>query len=196
MISVSDGSASASLAAFTITVQAANTPPVISGTPVTSATAGQPYSFKPTAQDANGDPLTFSIQNKPTWATFDTTNGTLYGTPAGAGSFGNIVISVSDGKASASLAAFTITVAAAQTASVTVSWVPPTTNTDGTPVTALAGFKCSTERRPDNTARRCRSRVRASLGRRGRSHHRDDLVLRDQGRQHQRRGKCVFSGSQ
>jgi len=143
VIAVSDGTATASLATFLIAVQAANSPPVISGTPVTAATASQPYSFKPTAQDANGDALTFSVQSKPSWATFDGTNGTLYGTPTGAnvGTYSNIVISVSDGKASASLPAFAITVAAAPTSSVTVSWVPPTTNTDGTPVTALSGYK-------------------------------------------------------
>ena len=85
--------------------------------------------------------LTFSIANKPAWAAFDTSNGTLYGTPASTGTFGNIVISVSDGTASVSLAAFTITVVAAQTTSVTVSWVPPKTNTDGTPVTPLSGYR-------------------------------------------------------
>jgi hypothetical protein len=142
-IAVSDGTATATLAAFSITVGSTNRAPVITGTPVTSARAGQPYSFKPTAQDPDGDPLTFSIQNKPTWATFDASNGTLYGTPTSANlaTFANIVISTNDGKASASLPAFAITVAAATTGSITVSWVPPTQNTDGTPVTGLSGFR-------------------------------------------------------
>lgn len=142
-IAVSDGTATASLAAFSITVGSTNRAPTISGTPVTSAKAGQPYSFKPTAQDADGDPLTFSIQNKPAWATFDASNGTLYGTPTSANvaTFSNVVISASDGKASASLPAFAITVAAAPTGSITLSWVPPTQNTDGTPVTGLSGFR-------------------------------------------------------
>ncbi len=143
-IAVSDGSATATLPAFSITVQpAANRAPVISGTPVVSATVGQPYSFRPTANDADGDALTFSIANKPVWATFDTANGTLYGTPASAnvGTTSNIVISVSDGKVSSSLPAFAIAVAAPNLATVTLSWVPPTTNTDGTPVTGLSGFK-------------------------------------------------------
>ena len=51
------------------------------------------------------------------------------------------MISVSDGKASASLPAFSIAVAPAPTASVTLSWRPPTTNVDGTPVTDIAGFR-------------------------------------------------------
>jgi hypothetical protein len=149
-ISVSDGRRTRSLSAFTITVApagstapVANKPPTITGTPVTSAKAGQPYSFKATAQDADGDPLTFSIQNKPVWATFDASNGTLYGTPTSAhvATFANIIISANDGKASASLPSFAITVAAAPTGSITVSWVPPTQNTDGTPVTGLSGFR-------------------------------------------------------
>jgi hypothetical protein len=143
-IAVSDGTATATLAPFSINVQsAANRAPVISGTPVASATAGKPYSFRPTATDADGDALTFSIANKPVWATFDGTNGTLYGTPTSAnvGTTSNIVISASDGKASASLPAFSVAVEASALASVTLWWVAPTTNTDGTPVAGLSGFK-------------------------------------------------------
>jgi hypothetical protein len=142
-IAVSDGTATATLAAFSITVGSTNRAPVITGTPVTSARAGQPYSFRPTAQDADGDQLTFSITNKPAWATFDASNGTLYGTPTSANvaTFAKIVITASDGKASASLPSFAITVAAAPTGSITVSWVPPTQNTNGTPVTGLSGFR-------------------------------------------------------
>ena len=99
-ISVSDGAASASLPAFTITVNAApNRPPTISGTPPTTATVGTAYSFTPTASDPDGGTLTFAIANRPSWATFSTTTGRLAGTPAAAnvGTFANIVISVSDG---------------------------------------------------------------------------------------------------
>jgi hypothetical protein len=147
VIAVSDGTTSVSLPAFSIavnstaTVAPANRAPVISGTPVTSATVGQPYSFRPTVYDADGDPLTFRITNKPAWATFDSSNGTLYGTPGGTGTFAGIVITVSDGEASTSLAAFGVTVLPARTTSVTLSWVPPTTNTDGTPLAGLAGFR-------------------------------------------------------
>jgi hypothetical protein len=42
---------------------------------------------------------------------------------------------------STSLPAFTITVSAAPRASVTVRWVAPTTNVDGTPITGLQGFR-------------------------------------------------------
>ena len=153
VISVSDGKASASLGAFTITVTAAggggggsgttNTPPVISGTPSASATVGTAYSFTPTASDANGDPLTFSIQNMPIWATFNTSTGALTGTPTSSsvGTSSNIIISVSDGKATTPLAAFAITVASpVATGTATVTWTAPTINSDGTALTNLAGF--------------------------------------------------------
>jgi len=112
MISVSDGTNSASLPSFSITVNAASSPPTISGSPPTSVTAGQAYSFTPTTTDPSGKTLTFSISNGPSWATFSTSTGKLSGTPAAAnaGTYSNIVISVSDGTASASLPAFSITV--------------------------------------------------------------------------------------
>jgi hypothetical protein len=142
-ISVSDGKASASLPAFEITVEAANRAPAISGTPSAAVTEGQAYSFRPTASDPDGDALVFSIAKKPSWASFNTANGTLSGTPGAGtvGSYTGIVITVSDGKAQASLPAFGITVQQAATGTATLSWTPPTTRTDGTPLTNLAGYK-------------------------------------------------------
>ena len=143
VISVSDSRASASLPAFTITVSSNNRAPTITGTPPTSVNANSAYTFQPTGADPDGDTLTYSIQNRPTWATFNASTGQLSGTPtsAQAGTYANIVISVSDGTASASLPAFTITVASASTGSATLSWVPPTQNTDGSSLTDLAGFR-------------------------------------------------------
>lgn len=93
--------------------------PIISGTPATVVMEGDAYSFTPTASDADvgiGGQLTFSINNKPTWAIFNTATGRLSGTPAHAdvGSYTNIVIRVSDdgGLSHVSLAAFAIAVTA------------------------------------------------------------------------------------
>jgi len=122
-------------------------PPTISGTPPTTVTAGQAYSFTPSASGPSGTTLSFSVQNLPSWATFSIATGTVSGTPSSSnvGTFSNIGISVSDGQASASLAPFSITVASAApppppSGSVTLSWTVPSTNTDGTPLTDLAGF--------------------------------------------------------
>lgn len=144
VISVSDGVAKASLAPFTITVSApANTAPTISGAPPTADTVGTPYSFTPSASDTDGDALSFSIQNKPAWATFSIANGSLSGTPASAdaGTYSNVVISVSDGYTSASLAPFSINVTQPVSAgTATVTWTAPVTNTDGSALTDLAGY--------------------------------------------------------
>jgi len=92
-----------------------NSPPTITGTPLKSASVGTVYSFQPAASDADGNALTFSVVNAPSWASFNASTGRLSGTPTSsmAGlSFGGIVISVSDGTASTSLPAFAINVAA------------------------------------------------------------------------------------
>lgn len=147
-ISVSDGKATASLPAFSITVKAAtstNAPPTISGTPPTAVSVGQTYSFRPTAKDPEGAALTFSISNKPSWATFSTSTGRLSGTPSSShvGTYSNVTIRVSDGASTASLPPFSIAVNAPQSSNgaATLSWTPPTRNTDGSTLTNLAGYR-------------------------------------------------------
>lgn len=155
IIGVSDGKTTSYVPTFIITVKASGTStnyaPTLSGAPSTSATVGTAYSFTPTAKDANGDALGFSISNKPAWATFSTSTGKLSGTPwtANIGTYSNIVIKVSDGKTTTSLPAFAITVKAASTSggssttsgAATLNWTPPTTNSDGSVLTNLAGYK-------------------------------------------------------
>jgi hypothetical protein len=143
VIKVSDGKVTTSLPAFSIKVVSGNRAPTISGSPPLTAKVGQPYSFKPTAKDADGDKLTFSIANKPGWARFDTSNGTLWGTPtwANVGKVTDVRIKVTDGRATASLAPFTLTVSKTATNSVTLNWTSPTTNTDGTPLKNLDAYR-------------------------------------------------------
>ena len=142
VISVSNGTQQASLPAFTITVSKASGP-TISGQPATAVNVGSLYSFTPTASDPNAGTLTFSIQNPPVWASFNKATGALQGTPAAAnaGTYANIVISVSDGTASASLPAFGITVNQVSNGSATLTWTPVTQNTNGSVLTDLAGYK-------------------------------------------------------
>jgi hypothetical protein len=124
---------------------AANRAPSISGTPATTGYVGKAYSFQPTASDPDGNKLTFKVAKKPVWATFSGVTGRLSGTPSASqtGTYSNIVISVSDGIVTKSLPAFTIKVVqASSTASpVTLSWVRPTQNVDGTQLSNLAGYR-------------------------------------------------------
>jgi hypothetical protein len=149
VISVSDGVASAALAPFTLKVLR-NITPTISGTPPSTANVGTRYSFTPKASEPDGDPLSFSIKNKPAWASFSIATGTISGTPiaANVGAYSNIVISTSTGYASASLPPFSITVSQASgsgsgsgtTGSAKLTWTAPTTNTNGSGLTNLAGY--------------------------------------------------------
>jgi len=117
---------------------AANGGLTISGSPPSSVAAGSSYSFRPTAGDAPGAALTFAIKNQPGWARFDPTTGTLAGTPSSAyvGSSGEIVISVTDGSATAALAAFSIQVTQTTVGAAALSWAVPTAVTG----TELAGY--------------------------------------------------------
>ncbi len=121
----------------------ANAAPTIQGSPSTSVVAGQAYTFQPSASDADGDQLTFSVSNLPGWASFSQSTGRISGTPAAAdvATYSNIRVTVSDGQASASTAMFAITVTSVGMASVTLSWMPPTQNEDGTTLTDLAGYE-------------------------------------------------------
>ena len=123
--------------------QSVNKPPQISGSPMQTVLQNTQYEFKPTATDANGDRLTFAIAQKPGWATFDTKTGRLSGTPhaSDVGVYPNIKISVSDGRASTSLPIFRITVTQSASGSVTLSWMPPTENDDGSTLRDLAGYR-------------------------------------------------------
>ena len=120
-----------------------NRAPTISGAPLTSVLQDSPYSFAPNATDADGDTLTYSVTNLPAWATFNAATGRVTGTPSAAevGTYGNITISVSDGAASTNLATFSIQVVGTATGSATLTWNPPTQNTDGSPLTNLAGYR-------------------------------------------------------
>jgi hypothetical protein len=143
LIQVSDGRLTASLPRFFVVVSTGNQAPNIAGTPPTVAREGQAYEFKPTAADADGDPLTFTIANRPAWATFDPQTGRLAGTP-GAGSVGtyrDITIRVSDGTVVSALPAYSIAVEQASLGSATLSWVAPTQRDDGSPLTNLAGYR-------------------------------------------------------
>ena len=146
VIGVSDGRVTTNLPAFSINVSGtANRAPVISGTPVRSINAGSAYSFRPTASDADGNALTYSIANRPSWATFNAATGQLSGTPSATqvGTYNNVVISVSDGQATASLAAFSISVVDVSNGGAQLSWTAPTSNTDGSTLSNLAGYRIS-----------------------------------------------------
>ncbi|GAB1118350.1 MAG: hypothetical protein WAqBPW_11430 [Shewanella algae] len=108
------GTGPASSPSNTVTPEPDNKAPSISGTPAGSVDQDSYYSFIPTATDPDQDPLTFSISNKPAWASFNTASGELSGTPLQehVGVSDNIIIRVSDGALSTDLAPFSVEVKA------------------------------------------------------------------------------------
>jgi len=117
--------------------------PTISGAPLTSVRVGEAYSFQPSASDSDNDTLTFSATNLPSWASLNAQTGKISGTPQATdvGTFANVKVSVSDGSLSAALGTFSITVSQVATGSVSLSWMPPTTNSDGSSLTNLSGYR-------------------------------------------------------
>lgn len=123
---------------------APNRLPTISGTPVATGVVGVPYSFTPTAADPDGDALTFIVDNRPPWATFDATTGKLFGTPGPThvGVRSELRIRVQDGRGGEAVLAFgKLTILPAPSTSATLSWTPPAKNTDDTALTNLAGYR-------------------------------------------------------
>lgn len=120
-----------------------NSAPTITGQPGTAVLIGTAYSFQPAAKDADGDTLTFTATNLPSWVTLNASSGRLSGTPASSavGTYAGITIVVSDGKSSATLGPFSIAVTATASGSVSLSWVPPTQNSDGTTLLDLTGYR-------------------------------------------------------
>jgi hypothetical protein len=120
-------------------VSGGTSPPTISGSPTTADTVGEAYSFVPTTTNPGGGTMSFSVANRPAWGVFSTATGALTGTPSNvqAGDYANIVITVSSGGQSASLAAFAVTVSDGSAA---LSWSAPTENTNGSALTDLEGY--------------------------------------------------------
>lgn len=87
-------------------------PARISGVPSTAVFENELYEFTPYIEQYSNENLKFSIKNKPAWANFDSTNGTLSGSPTASdiGVFSNILISVSNGVYRTQLEAFEIKV--------------------------------------------------------------------------------------
>ena len=137
----------------------------ISGTPTATVIAGTAYRFSPTVSGGRTS-KSYSIRNKPAWATFSVATGTLAGIPlpSQVGTYGSITITVSDGSTRTSLAPFNIVVTAplvAQTpaqnptpptttttiepaptvtGAATINWTPPTQNSDGSTLADLSGY--------------------------------------------------------
>jgi len=110
-LQASDGQGGLATQDFLIQMRAANSPPVISGNPPSSVIAGQFYSTRILASDADGDPLQFRLLQGPAGMSLHPTLGWLHWTTTGAApGVYPVVLEVLDGWGGRDELAFSVTV--------------------------------------------------------------------------------------
>ncbi|MEM9384346.1 MAG: putative Ig domain-containing protein [Pseudomonadota bacterium] len=114
-----------------------NSAPTISGTPPAMVDQDAQYAFSFTANDADGDTLSFTIDGAPAWLMLDAATGDLSGQPGNAdvGVSADVTVSVSDGELSATSAPFSVEVVNVNDAPVFTSAALPTMATEDDPFT-------------------------------------------------------------
>jgi len=115
----------------------------ISGTPPSQILQDTQFTYTPTVSNPSGASLTFSATNLPGWATINPSTGRVTGTPTAAdvGMYSGIRVTVSGGGESVSTPSFSVQVVPTATGAATLTWLPPTQNTDGSPLTNLVGYR-------------------------------------------------------
>jgi hypothetical protein len=79
-LTINDGTSDA-VQSFVITVENVNDPPIVTSLPVTEARPGTAYSYTVTAEDVDGDDVTYTALVLPGWLTFNPTTHMLSATP-------------------------------------------------------------------------------------------------------------------
>ncbi|RLJ15886.1 hypothetical protein DJ031_16435 [bacterium endosymbiont of Escarpia laminata] len=111
-VQVDDGTGSTDTIDVTVNIAPVNDAPTIGGT-VPDGEVGVAYSFTPASDDTEGDTLTFTAANLPSWAGINGATGEISGTPDAAGVQIDITITVTDDGTppeSADLGPFSITI--------------------------------------------------------------------------------------
>ena len=114
----------------------------ITGAPNRQVIANQWYSFRPVANNTNGTTPRFGISNQPRWSIFNSATGEVMGTPSSGdiGVYHGVTVTVTAGTQMRAMS-FDVEVVQVGTNSIMISWLAPTENEDGTPLTNLAGYR-------------------------------------------------------
>jgi len=115
-VRVTDRQSAATTQSFTVNVAPTSGSPVITSTPVTTATVGVAYGYDVSATDPNGDAITYSLTQAPGGMTINATSGLIAWTPTAAqvGSQ-SVTVRAADAGGLAFTQTFPITVSAAPT---------------------------------------------------------------------------------
>lgn len=127
----------------------------LSGAPPGQILVGEPVRFAPSVNNPQGRAMTFSASNLPDWLSINTATGVVTGVPdaSNVGTYRNIRITVEAGGATSTSHPYTIEVVAVASGSVTLTWIPPTQNADGSPLQNLAGYRIYFGRSPKTLTR-------------------------------------------
>ena len=109
ILRVKDSQGGVNIQSFQVQVDAENTAPVITSNPPEQAVAGLPYQYRVRAQDAEGDNLTFSLNNPPAGVSIDENTGVLNFLPTAIGTQ-DISITVSDDRGGSTIQTYTLNV--------------------------------------------------------------------------------------
>ena len=128
VVQVLDGRGGSATQSFTIDVIAAPPPnqqPVITSTPVTAATEGQPYTYDVDASDPDtSDTLTYTLTQAPSGMAVDPATGVISWLPSATPATAPVTVVVADGRTATATQSFTIVVApAALGRGVITGWV-------------------------------------------------------------------------
>ena len=123
-----------------------NGPPIVALAPVEAAQVGTAFDYQPVTQDPESDTLRFTAVNLPPWASLDSTNGRISGTPGPTdeGVYESISIAVADATHKVVTAPFSITVNPALESGsgvASLQWEMPPSKVDGGPLDDLAGYR-------------------------------------------------------
>ena len=140
VIRVQDGNGGLAIQSFQLTVSAANSAPVITSVPPGPATVGLPYEYRVVAQDADGDPIMFSLEAPaPAGLSIDPSTGVLTGAFAAAGTLRVVVLATDSPNNGVTRQPFDLIVEATTTNfPPDVSFDPRLTATVGLPYVAMA----------------------------------------------------------
>jgi hypothetical protein len=124
-------------------IRSDNSSPEITVTSSSLVVAGKPFNLAPCIYNPENVSLSFSATNLPPWASIDTSTGKITGTPdsGDVGTYRNIRITAFGDGLSATSPAFAVQVSDVASGAVTLTWLPPTQNADGSPLMDLAGYR-------------------------------------------------------
>ena len=130
VLRVADGQGGITLQSFTIGVSQPDTAPVIVSSPPGAPTANSPYRYAVQAQDAEGDPIAFSLITAPAGMSIDIQTGIVTWTPTTAQvGTQHVLVLADDGRGGQASQAFDLQIAATATNRAPSIAAKPTTST-------------------------------------------------------------------